>query len=68
MRYTEDDMGKLWQHVVDGAKEIMLGGQGNIGTFNEYMKSIKPVDIDCPICKTLQKEWDNKEDDIWDDK
>jgi hypothetical protein len=41
-RFTEVDMADLWMHVVNGAKEIMLGGNSNIGTFQEYIDKLSP--------------------------
>jgi len=40
-KWTDEDMARLWQYVVDGAKNLMLGITANIGTFEEYMESIK---------------------------
>jgi hypothetical protein len=39
--YSEEDMDNLWQYVVDGAKEIMLGNKKSIGGFEEYIEQFK---------------------------
>lgn len=39
--YSEEDMGNLWQYVVDGAKELMLGNRKTIGGFSEYINNLK---------------------------
>ena len=39
--YSREEMGELWQYVVEGAKKIMLGEPTNIGTFDEYIENLK---------------------------
>lgn len=39
-KYTEEDMGKLWQYVIDGAKSILLGNVVTIGKFEDYINSL----------------------------
>jgi hypothetical protein len=43
-KYTEEDMGKLWQYVVDGAKSILLGNEVTIGKFEDYINSLNKQD------------------------
>ena len=43
-KYTEEDMGKLWQHVIDGAKSILLGNVVTIGKFEDYINSLNKQD------------------------
>lgn len=43
--YSEEDMGNLWQYVVDGAKELMLGNRKTIGGFSEYINNLKRNNI-----------------------
>ena len=43
-KYTEEDMGKLWQYVIDGAKSILLGNVVTIGKFEDYINSLNKQD------------------------
>ena len=43
-KYTEEDMGKLWQYVIDGAKSILLGNGVTIGNFEDYINSLNKQD------------------------
>jgi hypothetical protein len=43
-KYTEEDMGKLWQYVVGGAKSILLGNEVTIGKFEDYINSLNKQD------------------------
>ena len=40
-KYSKEDMGNLWQFIVNGAKEIMLSGSTSVGSFEDYIKSLK---------------------------
>ena len=39
-KYSKEDMSNLWQYIVDGAKQILLEGITNVGSFEDYIKSI----------------------------
>jgi hypothetical protein len=43
-KYTEEDMGNLWQYVVDSAKSILLGNSVTIGGFEDYINSLNKQD------------------------
>jgi hypothetical protein len=65
-KFDVEDMGRLWQYVVDGAKKLMLGIPTNIGTFDEYIANLailaipKIFDIEIETIECGYKEIKNK--------
>lgn len=58
-KFSLKDMAKLWQFIVDGAKQLMLSGITEVSSFDDYIKSLQqPKVFDIEVEMEEAEEYD----------